>query len=424
MIYRLRRRFFAIAFFSLLFVLAAITAFINLWNLSSMIGSADDTLTLIIENNGYFPRMPKDKMQDHGDMRKMPFLEGGSPPGGKFDRSPEAPFSTRYFSVTLDQEGNDLSVNTGNIAAITTETASEMASEVALSGHERGFYGVYRYMVSQKEDKTQVVFLDCRRELMTSRDFLVISLSVDGVGLVAVSVLILLFSKVAVRPVAESYEKQKRFITDAGHELKTPLAIIATNVDVLELEAGESQWTQSIRNQVARMAKLTGDLTRLASMEEAERQFTMEQLDFSALVREAVQGMEPLVSSRGKALEAHIEPERLLVGNREALQQLVTILLDNAIKYSVPDEQITLSLCGQNKSVLLTVRNRTRALSDGKQDQLFERFYRADASRSRETGGHGLGLSIAKAIVTAHKGKICAECLDAGAFVITVKLPV
>ncbi len=210
---------------------------------------------------------------------------------------------------------------------------------------------------------------------------------------------------------AESYEKQRRFITDAGHELKTPITVIDTSAEVLELEQGENQWTKSIRHQAARLASLTENLISLSRMDESSS-LAMVDFSLSDAVEESADALRALLETGGRSLRMDIEPHISCRGSEQHIRRLVGILLDNASKYAVPDSEIMLSLKKQGKSAVLICENQADDVAPGDHDEFFERFYRADASRSSETGGHGIGLSMARAIVQAHRGKISAFSPD------------
>ena len=222
---------------------------------------------------------------------------------------------------------------------------------------------------------------------------------------------------------AESYEKQKRFITDAGHELKTPLTIIDADAEILEMDLGENEWVRDIQGQVKRLTGLTRDLIYLSRMDEEQSRPQLVEFPLSDLVRETAQPFQTLAKTQGKSLDLRVQPDLSLQGDEKALGHLVTILLDNALKYSPAGSGISLSLERQGKYARLTVANPTDSPLPGDLNQLFERFYRADPSRNSQTGGHGLGLSIAQAIVSAHKGKLTAASPDGASLVMTALLP-
>lgn len=407
---KLRYRFIAVAALSVFIVLFAFLICINIWNYRNMVDNADRILTTISENRGVFPKTHMDGIKDghKNDQDKFMGFDFGQ-------SSPEEPFSTRYFSVVLDENGEERSINTNNIVAVSADEAMEMTQFVLGKEKDSGFFSSYRYRITNIEDEvtgnaeTLIVFLDCNKDLFFTNNFLLNSVYVGGTGFLAVFVLIVLFSKSAVRPIVESYEKQKTFITNAGHELKTPLAIIDANREVIEMEYGESQWTQSMKNQVERFARLINQLTTLAKMEELQETFVMDSFDFSSVVEDICDEMEAFAQGQEKMIETDISPGVMVKGNEEQLRQLLYILLDNGVKHSKEHSTIEVSLASNGKIV---IKNKAYLETSGDMNILMERFYRTDASRSRQTGGYGLGLSIAKAIVDQHKGKISVTALD------------
>ena len=340
-------------------------------------------------------------------------------------RRQEMPYESRYFTVSVNAAGDVLNVDTGKIAAVDMADAVDYAQQVLQSGKTRGFADDYRWLRANTEDGALLLFLDCGRNLDTFRSFLVTSAAVSLLGLLAVFLLILAFSGRVVRPVAESYEKQKRFITDAGHEIKTPLAIIAADADVLETELeGESEWLSDIRLQTRRLTDLTNDLVYLSRMEEHRSDAQMVDFPLSDVVDETAQSFQSRAMQKRQTFTGEIAQGLTLHGDEKAVRQLVSILLDNAVKYAPEDGVIRLKLERQGKNAALSVYNTTATpIPRESMPKLFDRFYRTDPSRSSATGGHGIGLSIAKAVVGAHRGKITAETDDGQSLRITALLP-
>ena len=235
--------------------------------------------------------------------------------------------------------------------------------------------------------------------------------------------LIILFSRRIVRPIQESYDKQKQFITDAGHELKSPLTVSNADLSVLEMDVGESEWIDDARLQTERLTKLTNDLVYLSRMDEVQRQVEMIDFPLSDVVTEISQSFRSRAIVEEKEYTGNITPMLTYHGDEKAIRQLVSILLDNALKYSPAGGKISLSLAPQGKGILLEVRNTTsERIEPESVDHLFDRFYRTDQSRNSETGGFGLGLAIAKAVVTAHRGKITAASDDGRSLTISALL--
>ena len=311
--------------------------------------------------------------------------------------------------------------DTGKIKAVDTEQAIAYAGQVISGNQSRGFIADYRFACYAESDGTRITFLDCGREMNSFRTYLFISTAMAIIGYALFFFVILFFCGRIIRPVTESYEKQKRFITDAGHEIKTPLTIIQADVDVLEMEQGENEWLRDIQKQTERLAALTNDLVYLAKMEEAENSLQMIEFPFSDVVSEAASSFQALAQAQGKTFQCRIQPMLSVTGNEKAIQQLINILLDNALKYSPENGTVTLTVEKQNRSVQLSVYNTTAdTISKSNLTMLFDRFYRIDSSRDSCTGGYGIGLSVAKSIVAAHNGKIQAKTEDGHSLKITV----
>lgn len=243
-------------------------------------------------------------------------------------------------------------------------------------------------------------------------------------GLLSVLVLLLVLSRRIVRPVAESYEKQKQFITDAGHELKTPMTIISADADLAEMECGKNQWLADIRRQAQRLTGLTNDLIYLSRMEEEQPKLQLIDFPLSDVAEEMAHSFQALARRQGKDFTLQIQPMISFTGDEKAIRQLLSILLDNALKYSPAGGRLEVSLEKQGRTVLLAVSNTSaQPVECDKLPHLFDRFYRTDQSRSSQTGGYGLGLSIARSIVLAHRGKIRAESPDGRTLTFMIHLP-
>ena len=235
---------------------------------------------------------------------------------------------------------------------------------------------------------------------------------------------IVFFAGKILRPVAQSYEKQKRFITDAGHEMKTPLTIIGANADVLLMEQGENDFLRDIKQQTNRLAALTNDLVYLSRMEEVENTLNMIEFPVSDLVSETVHTFDPVAQAADKEIITDIQPMLTMNGDAKSIEKLVSILMSNAVKYAPAGGKIYLQLRQKGKQLQLTAENPVvNPITPEETEAVFDRFYRTDASRNSQTGGHGIGLSIAKAIVSAHGGKISAWTRDGHTFGITAILP-
>lgn len=419
MIRDLRKKFILVAMLSTMLVLTAIMGVVNFSNYREMLDRADEMTALLEQNDGKFPEEPSWHEQD--DTETPP----AKPENDEKDKSRfsvETPFETRYFTVTVDENGEVTDCDLDRIAAVDEETAEEYTQTAQQKNKTTGFQGIYRYRVTETEDGAKYVFLDCRREISNFRTVLVTTISVSLLGLAAVFVLVVIFSRMVFRPVEESIQKQKRFITDASHELKTPLTIIDANTEVMEMERGESQWTKSTRKQIQRLSGLVQQLVTLSRLDEEKGLEEKCEFNLSEAVSECVQPYESLAQTREKNLTLNIEEDITYTGDERSIRQLAGILMDNAVKYSSENGNITLTLKKKGKKIFLEVYNDADDLPQGKLDVLFERFYRLDSSRNSGTGGSGIGLSVAKAIVQAHKGKITAENKNGRGLTITVIL--
>lgn len=434
---RLRQKFVLVAMLSVAAALALILVVINAVNYQSVCRMADDRIEAIVENGGSFPGVfDADEArvgQEEASDASVVILEELS--ATYIDRSyglgkraadimdKEAPYDTRYFTVTVNGDGTIAGVDVNHVAAITAQDACTYALQVSTKSAKHGFYSAYRYRVVDTDEGSLYVFVDCARELSNFEAFLGASAAIGVGAWLLVFVLVVIFSRVAVRPIVESYRKQQRFITDASHEIKTPLAVIGAANDVLEIEAGESEWTQSIAAQVTRLKSLTERLVFLARMDEGATQFEKTDLDLSELVEYASEPFCAVAESRGKKLVRDIEAELHVQGDISALSQVVELLLDNATRYASDGSKIELALKKRSRGgATLQVSNAVDAMPEGDLERLFDRFYRADASRNSQTGGSGVGLSVAQAIVEAHGGNIRAQALDAHTICFTVIL--
>lgn len=442
MIRKLRFKLISAAMLSLLIVITIIIGMVNILNYRGITADADQILTILQSNDGRFPQqngqpdIPIQSTKGSSSDNEMSQTEPVSdmvqpePPKGNDNprlKSPELPYESRFFSVLLDKDGSVLSTDTGKIAAVDSSEAGEYAKEIWQSGKTSGFFGAYRYLRSETdtESRTRIIFLDCSRSLISFRNVLLISCGVSGLGLIMVLILMILLSKHIVRPFSENYEKQKRFITDAGHEIKTPITIINADTEVLEMDTGSNEWIDDIRMQTERLSHLTKDLIYLAKMEEGTSYTKMLEFPLSEVVSETAASFQAPAQRDSKALTIKIEPMLSLYGDEENIRKLVSILLDNALKYSDENGHIQLDLEKKGKHIQLTVANTTRNRLDKEQlTHLFDRFYRMDASRNSETGGYGIGLSIAQAIVQTHKGKISVTAVDDHKIQFIVLLPI
>ena len=423
MIKRLRRRFIAAAMAATFVVLFVMIGGMNLLNFYHLVEDADRLTHMVADHDGHFETQ---KPQDDPDDRKQPpqkKTDDKSTGKGTSDKKAsnrgmgdkempaETPYTTRYFSVLVTEDDTQV-IDLDHIASVEESQALAYGQSVAERGKTCGFYGDYRYRSVQTQDGTMVVFVDCEAELNVFYSTLAVSVLMSLAGYAAVFLLVLLSSGVVLRPVRESYEKQKQFITDASHELKTPLTIIDANVEILEMDHGESEWTESIHNQIRRLSGLTNQLVTLARMDEENGSIQKEMFDLSEAVYDTLQGFQPVAQTQELDMQMQIADAVAYRGEESRIRQLVGILMDNAVKYATQGSTIDVKLYKKGRQTVLEISNEAQGLTTGDKQELFGRFYRSDASRSSKTGGSGIGLAVAQAIVTAHKGTIRAFSPD------------
>ncbi|MCR5784771.1 MAG: HAMP domain-containing histidine kinase [Eubacterium sp.] len=454
MIKKLRWRFISISMFSIAIVLTVIIGSINIANYYNINNNINTRIELIINNGGSFPDLsganpnensafsndlnPGDLNSESADASgdnlkpsdkpdDMPQKPNGDNLQFKNGLSEESQYDTRYFTVILNKDGTVSSVNTGNISAISTTDASEYATTLFEKGRFSGIIDNYKYkgVYTEDEDGNDIVmyvFINCERELLTFENFLLASIGISLAGILVVFILVYFFSKSVVRPMVESYNKQKRFITDASHEIKTPLTIIDANTEILEMTGGENEWTVSIKKQIKRLTSLTEKLVFLARMDEEGTGLEMFDFNLSDAVLDMAEPFTAVAETHGKSLELNIAPDIIYHGDEKNIRQLISLLLDNAMKYSSENGEISLELKAAGKDKILSVKNSVDEIKVGSHNELFERFYRTDLSHNSKTGGFGIGLSVVYSIVEAHKGKITAESKDGKSIIFKVVL--
>ena len=402
MIYRLQKRFILISTVSVLLVVALVFSVMLMLNISSMNKNMDVLADRVSEGGGRFP-------DSFGEMPRP----GKTPPDNDQNFNfitPETPFSTRHFTVFFDKNGEVSETMMESIFSIPEGKAIDYAESAINSRKERGWIYNYRYKVFSTQTGCGVVLVDGSM----NRSALMQSTTIAGIVLLAcaalVLILIFILSKKAVKPIAESYEKQKQFITDANHELKTPLTLIMANAEIAELELGKNEWIDDIRTEGNRMAELVNQLVALSRMDEEEQSMHITEVAFGDLVADTVSEFEPLAKGRQKLLSANVDTNITYLGDEALLHRLMGILMDNAIKYCDHGGEIFVTL-RRSRRIILTVENTYTAVDELDLPRLFDRFYRADKSR-KFTGGYGIGLSMAKVIMEKHKGEITAYKKD------------
>ena len=398
MIRRLRKRFIRIATLAVTAVLLVLCLSVNIANYILVDSGLTNVLNVISDNRGTMPPMPH-----------------GQPPEGRPDGqlTKETPFSTRYFVLRYDGDGDLIKADLDKIAAATEDDVGEYLSLALEHGEGYGYARGYKYrVVYNGEDRWMAIFLDDYQEMRSVREIALVSLAAMADCVALVYVIVVLCSRRAIDPVVQASERQKQFITDASHELKAPIPVIATSLKVLEMETGKQKWIDKAQTQTEKLTELVNSLVTLSRMDEEKTPLHFAPFAVSDAVRETAESFRDFAESNGHALRLEIAPELAFSGDEYAIRQLVSILLDNVVKYAAEGTGIAFSLEKTKKGVLLSSVNVSRTpLAPEELDKLFDRFYRADPARSG-TGGFGIGLSIARSIAEGHKGGIRASLED------------
>ena len=400
---KLRKKFiyFSVGIISIVTVI--IIGFVNFAIFYNLNRNSDELLKTLAENNGVMPKIAMVENSDY-DQRVL-YLKN---------------ISNRFFTVRTDVQKNIITVNTDDVFFTSAQEAVEYAKTVLSKGQSRGFYKGFKYLIEDTGKGKLIAFVDVVKDYGVIYSNLGNSIIIGIVVLFRVALFSFLLSKKAVRPMVQAYKKQNAFITDASHELKTPLAIIKTSADVLEMENGECKWTGNIHKQVNRLNELIGNLISLTKLDESDELEKFE-FSFSDILSESVTDVKDYALSLNKNIIANIEKGISFKGNEELIRKVIYILLDNSIKYAKENSDINVNLSRQNRRIVFTIENEADNLEIKNYNVLFERFYRSDSSRNSKTGGYGIGLSIAQSIVLKHRGRISADSFDGKKIIFSVK---
>lgn len=409
----LRMKFIVTAMTAVSILLILLIGGINIANFTVNERMTRDFLKVLAENGGSLSdREPPDELKERpADLFR--FQENGRQP---------APME--YFWAETDGAGMVVSCDVSHMSSFTVKEAEAYISRIAVLNQPWGRDDGMRYFISELESGkgNLIVVADISNQLRSELRVLLLSLAAGAAGWFFMLILISLLSGRAVRPIVENMEKQKRFVTDAGHEIKTPLAIIMANTDALELHQGETKWSRNIRGQTERLSGLMQNLLTLSRMDEGTAGTLMSECSLSEMTRDAVAQFREPAENRGISVLCDIAENVTVTGDKVRLLQLLTILLDNAVKYAEGGTpEIRVSVSRQERTAVLRISNTCFLGQDEDPGKWFERFYRGDSARTQKSGGYGIGLSAASAIVRLHKGSVKAEYED-GRVVFTVVL--
>lgn len=438
MIKRLRIRIILSAILAFALVIVFVSILVNVINYRMVTNQADDTLAAIAEFEGQklnelpdfgnapnFEKKPdfNDGPDFENDSAFMDSNDGKLPiPPFMGKENPEAEYITRFFVARYDDDGNIIEISDDNISETSREETKDL-TEIAIGKKANsGYIREYRYLKGKNDSNNIVVFLNVMQDQQHLKALELITILVAIFSLLIVSILVIIFSGTAIKPIVQNIEQQKQFITDASHELKTPLTSILTSIDVLTMEDGDNEWTENIRNQSTRMTKLVGELVTLSRLDEAKPIYVKEEFSLSDISWEILEVYQSGAKAKNISIKTDIEENLCINGDKSAIGQMLSVLLDNAIKYSRGEGDITFKVYENHSKVNIEISNPADYAESIDVKRLFDRFYRPDSSRNVNDGGSGIGLAIAKAVVEAHGGKISAQCPKGKTMIIKVCL--
>ncbi len=403
----LQRKFVKTAMIAISLLIVTLLGAINIANIIMVRNDIDRTL-LMLSNNRMELSAPG-----------MPMPDMNMLPEGNENRLVTSP----YFLVMTDNKGNIVFADVSHISTLEETDAEEIARKALDSKQNEGKIDGYRYIISDSGfgmGKT-MAFIDDSNEMYSYFRILFLSVLIGFVAWTLMLFFVILLSKKAIRPIAENMEKQKEFITNAGHEIKTPLAIIQANTDAMELYGGENKWSKNIKQQVARLDGLMKNLLFLTRSDENGLSATKVDFSLSEVTLETANGFVEPMALKGVILQISVQANISISADKEQITQLISILLDNALKYTNENSYAAISLNSDQNGIGIQVKNTVSQLPSVSPERLFDRFYRADTARTQKSGGYGIGLSMAKAICEANNAVISVVYESAESISFSVK---
>ena len=357
----------------------------------NMDNRADYMTELILKYDGILPQFNDYKKMDDDTRIQI------------YSYDEESPYRQRYFVVKI--EGNNAySADISHIASVNENDAIKMSQIVMNENNETGYLNKFRFRYSKDSDL--VIFFDCSDDIFSQRRLIVIISLIAFAFVIMITIVFYFLSSIIVKPFEENSKMQKRFITDASHELKTPLAIISANAEVLAYKDGENEWITNITTQVTRISELVNELLTLNRLEEVEEITDVRPVNIGEITEKTANDFSEVFKGKNVTMKCDIQSDAVINGNPAQLERLVSVLIENASKYAVENGIVEIRLHKGSRYTFFNVFNTCETDQNADFKHLFDRFYRPDTSRASETGGHGIGLSIAKRIVTLHGGTI------------------
>ena len=397
MIKKTRHKFMFITIVAIFLVLSTILGILNFGVYLYVYFSGKENIELIRAQRGFL--FSQQAIED--------YFSGGYNDYLADVMSPEGKISYMYVNYNAKSEFPFITTNMSD--TYSPDEINYLAKKLMQSGSESGVYKDLMYQVTNADYETTVVIIDISNDLSLIANMFKMSIIVVFLSLIFVYLFTYYFSKWAIKPVQTAFENQQRFISDASHELKTPLTVISANADVLESEIGSNKWLDNIKNQSVLMNELVYDLLDLAKLDETREDMGMAEFNLSDTIMSKALAFECTACESGKTFEQNIGDDIMYTGNEEQIKHLASILIDNAIKHSDENGTVRVTLTTNGNKRIFQVYNTGNTISDEEKLHIFDRFYRSDKSRARATGGYGLGLSIAKSIVDVHSGDIVVD---------------
>ena len=387
------------------------------WSVERNIAAqAESSLSVLAENGGKTavaespsPGPEENEGGRGGRIGKNQRGNRGQPPEIRSGKDAAAAGLGNSYTILLNADGSVASWTSERTDLYSDAQVNAIAESILAEGRETGRIGTQFYRKTGDGTQAKLVVLDARLDYLSAADTLRSVILIAAAACVLLSLLAWLLIRRMVRPVEDAFARQKQFVSDASHELKTPLAVISANAEVLEQEIGENENLGYIRSEVRRTDSLVRNLLALARMDRNEAGTEMKPFDLSRALLDVVLPFESTVYEAGKTLETEIPEGISCCGNEEMVKQLAVVLLSNALKYSDEGGRIRISLSAKGKQREIRVFNTGKPIPPDDREKIFDRFWRADTAHSRNTDGHGLGLAIARSIVEAHRGKISVE---------------
>ena len=398
MFQELQKSFIKNAMLSFSLILTFVLMLLNGIYYKQTIEQIDRVATMLIDHNGIFPDAPSTNPP-------VNFLEEFITLGTEWKKDDQ--LSTRYAVVKFSNQQIQ-SINQTNLVGVDEELLKKQAQEIISGNVQSGWSKMLRFRLLKGNEESLLVFVDAKKEIQQIVRLIIVTILVFFICLIGIYSLIRLLSKRAIQPFVDNVKKQQEFISNASHEIKTPLAVLSANNDLLSMMGTESRWIDSNRRQIKRLNALIEQMLFLARYDESQLTLTVETIDLVQISKEIIDDVSPVLQEKGLTIQFQGETSFVVNANKSSIQELIRILIDNAIKYTVIDKVITIKVTAEAFCMV----NQTETMTEEQVRQLFDRFYRVDSSRNRITGGSGLGLSIAQKIAEMNQLQLSAELVE------------